>query len=832
MEKRSGGSFMQKVAAVIVDRKTLFFLLFAVLAVFCVFSRNWVNVNDDITSYLAKDTETRRGLDIMESEFTTFATANVMVSSITYEAAEKLLPRLEAVDGVHSVEFDATEDHYKNASALFAVTFDGDTTSAVSEAAMDEIKSLLSGYDCYISSEVGNPLEQTIKSEMVVVLGIAIFIIVAVLLFTSNTYMEIPVLLITFGAAALLNMGTNYWFGTISYVTDSIAVVLQLALAIDYAIILCHRYTEEREHLEARDAAVAALSKAIPEISASSLTTISGLAALTLMHFRLGYDMGIVLIKAIVMSMLSVFLLMPGLLVLFSKAIDKTHHKSFVPKITLWGKLTVKTRYIIPPLFLIVAAAAFVFSNRCPYVYGYSTLDTVKQNESKIADKMVASTFGTDNLVAMLVPSGDYEKEARLLKAIAALPEVESCMGLANIEAMDGYTVTSALKPRQFAELTDQDIEAARLLYAAYAVNEKDYGQIVSSIDDYAVPLLDMITYLKQQKDEGYVSLERDMSEMLDEMCAELDFGRAQLEGENWSRFVIYLDLPEEADETFDFLETLRAQAKVFYDDCVLVGESVNARDLRSSFSTDNLLISILSALFVVAVLLFTFKSVGLPILLIIVIQSSVWINFSVPYLTSSNLFFISYLIVSAIQMGANIDYAIVISSRYFDLKKSMPIKEAMVETLNQAFPTIITSGAMLASAGLIIGRMTSDNTISSIGTCLGRGTIISIFLVMGVLPQILLLGDLLIEKTAFAIKGPEITHVEGSTIRLHGRVRGQISGFIDADVRGVFQGSLHAMVESGTIEVDETRPELPPSEELAGDGDESETGEEKGDDI
>ena len=532
------------------------------------------------------------------------------------------------------------------------------------------------------------------------------------------------------------------------------------------------------------------------------------------------------------MSMLSVFLLMPGLLVLFSKAIDKTHHKSFVPKITLWGKLTVKTRYIIPPLFLIVAAAAFVFSNRCPYVYGYSTLDTVKQNESKIADKMVASTFGTDNLVAMLVPSGDYEKEARLLKAIAALPEVESCMGLANIEAMDGYTVTSALKPRQFAELTDQDIEAARLLYAAYAVNEKDYGQIVSSIDDYAVPLLDMITYLKQQKDEGYVSLERDMSEMLDEMCAELDFGRAQLEGENWSRFVIYLDLPEEADETFDFLETLRAQAKVFYDDCVLVGESVNACDLRSSFSTDNLLISILSALFVVAVLLFTFKSVGLPILLIIVIQSSIWINFSVPYLTSSNLFFISYLIVSAIQMGANIDYAIVISSRYFDLKKSMPIKEAMVETLNQAFPTIITSGAMLASAGLIIGRMTSDNTISSIGTCLGRGTIISIFLVMGVLPQILLLGDLLIEKTAFAIKGPEITHVEGSTIRLHGRVRGQISGFIDADVRGVFQGSLHAMVESGTIEVDETRPELPPSEELAGDGDESETGEEKGDDI
>ena len=814
MDKKGGSSFMQKVAAVIVDRKTFFFLAFIVMAVFCAFSRNWVNVNDDITSYLAKDTETRRGLDIMDSEFTTFATANVMVSSITYDAAEKLAPKIGAIDGVRSVEFDATEAHYKNASALFAVTFDGDTTSEVSEKAMDEIKSLLADYDTYISSEVGNPMEQTIKSEMVVVLGIAVFIIIAVLLFTSKTYMEIPVLLITFGAAALLNMGTNYWFGTISYVTDSIAVVLQLALAIDYAIILCHRYTEEREHLEARDAAVAALSKAIPEISASSLTTISGLAALSLMHFRLGYDMGIVLIKAIIMSMLSVFLLMPGLLVLFSKLIDKTHHRSFVPKISLWGKMTVKTRYVIPPLFLIIAAAAFVFANRCPYVYGYSTLDTVKQNESKIADKMVASTFGTDNLVAMLVPSGSYEKEAQLLNVISAQPEVESAMGLANIEAMDGYTVTSALTPRQFAELTDQDIEAARLLYAAYAVNEKDYGQIVSSIDDYTVPLVDIVLFLRDQENAGYITLERDMSDMLDEMCAELEFGLAQLEGENWSRFVIYLNLPEESEETYEFLDTLHGIAGAYYSDCVLVGESVNARDLRSSFSTDNLLISILSALFVVVVLLFTFRSVGLPLLLIIVIQSSIWINFSVPYLTSSNLFFISYLIVSAIQMGANIDYAIVISSRYLDLKKSMPIKEAMIETLNQAFPTIITSGAMLASAGLIIGRMTSDNTISSIGTCLGRGTIISIFLVMGVLPQILLLGDILIEKTAFAIKVPEITHVEGSTIRLHGRVRGQISGFVDADIQGVFQGSLHAMVESGAIEVDETRAELPPGDD------------------
>lgn len=689
--------FVDTAAAFIVDKRNGFFLAFIGFAIFCVFSTGWVQVNDDLTSYLPAETETRQGLTIMDEEFVTFGSAEVMVDNLTIQQAEKISDELTKIQGVKSVEFDESKDHFNNASALFSVTFDGESDDEISIQAMNEIKAMLVDEDVYIVSEVGSSQSDEIASEMNVVMIIAVVIIIAVLLFTSHTYMEIPVLLITFAAAAILNMGTNFIFGEISFVSNSIAVVLQLALALDYAIILCHRYTEERTTKPAREAVITALSKAIPEISGSCLTTISGLIAMMFMQFKIGYDMGLVLIKAILFSILCVFTLMPGLLMLFSPWIDKTHHRSFVPKISAWGKLTVKTRKIVPPIFVFLLVGAFIFSNRCPYVYGYSTLTTAKQNESQIAADKIEANFGSTNMMALLVPSGDYKTEAKLLAKLEAKEHVQSVMGLANIEAMDGYVLTDTLSPRQFAELTDLDIEIARLLYGAYAADQKTYGQIVSGIDNYSVPLIDMFMFLYDQKEAGYVSLAADLDEELEDIHNQLTDAQVQLLGEHYSRILIYLDLPEESPETFAFLQEIHQCAREFYDseNLYLVGNSTNDFDLSASFSNDNILISILSAVFVIIVLLFTFKSAGLPILLILVIQGSIWMNFSFPYLSKTNLFFMSYLVVSSIQMGANIDYAIVITNRYTSLKKEMPIADAMVEALNQAFPTIVTSGMM-----------------------------------------------------------------------------------------------------------------------------------------
>ena len=800
-EKKPKENGMEKLAAFIVDKRNLIFLLYVFALIFSIVAMDWVNVENDITTYLGEDTETRQGLTVMNDNFTTFGTARIMISNITYAKAEALVDQIEAVDGVDSVEFDGTTDHYKDASALYTVTFDGEEMDDISIHALHQIEDMLSDYDLYVDTSVGVDSSADLAAEMGSILAIAAIIIVLVLTLTSRSYAEVPVLVLTFGAAALLNKGTNFVFGTISFISNSVTVILQLALAIDYAIILCHRFSDEHETKNVRDACVAALSKAIPEISSSSLTTISGLAALGFMHFGIGIDMAMVLIKAIIFSLLSVFTLMPGLLMLFSRWIDKTKHKNLMPKITVVGKMAVKTRYIIPPVFVAVAAVAAVFANKCPYCYTYTDLTTPKQSTSQIAHQKIKGTFGSSTMVAIVVPSGNYDAEGKILSELEELPNVTKAVGLANQEAMDGYMLTDALTPRQFSELADMDYEVASLLYSAYAVNDSQYGEFVNGLSNYKVPLYDMFMFVKDEMRKGNVTFSGDTQEKLDDLFDQLDKARIQLQSDRYSRLVAYLDLPEEGDEMFEFLdEAHNIIAKYYSSDCYVVGNSTSAKDLSSTFGEDNMLISILSALFVILVLLFTFTSAALPVLLIVVIQGSIWLNFSFPYLQDSPLYFLGYLVVNSIQMGANIDYAIVISSHYLDLKKYMKPHDAIVGALNEAFPTIFTSGTILAVAGSLIGVMTTNPVISSIGSCLGRGTIISIVLVFGVLPQILLLGDTLMERTSFEMKTLKLpTRTASGTMRVDGHVRGYISGVVDADFSGVLHGQMNASISTGT---------------------------------
>lgn len=744
---------LEKVAAFIVDRRKGFYLIYILLIIFSLFSTTWVKVDNNLTDYLDEKSETRRGLTMMDEEFITYATAEVMVDNISYTDAEKIKTELEKIEGVKEIAFDNTDSHYSDAAALFSVTFTAESDDPICESALSEIENELNGYDLYVSAELGNTKAESTAAEMRIVMIIACVIILSVLTLTSRTYMEIPVLIITFGMAALLNKGTNFIFGTISFISNSISVVLQLALAIDYAIILCHRYTEERESLDAREAVVQALCKAIPEISGSCLTTLSGLGAMSFMHFRLGFDMSMVMIKAIIISIITVFTLMPGLLLSFSPLIDKTHHRSFVPKITAWNELVIKLRFIAPVFFAAAVIGCFFLSNACPYVYSYTHLSTIKKSDAQIAQKIINDTFSSENVLAVMVPTGDYEKEQALSSELESFDEVDSVTALASVEAKDGYSVGDRLSPREFSELTDIDVELVRLVYTAYASNKEDYGRIVGGIDDYKIALVDLFDFVYEMTEEGYVSLDDETTDTLKELNEKLSDGKLQLEGDKYSRLVLDLNLPEESEETFEFLETVRSTAEKYYDDVTLAGNSTNDFDLSSTFSHDNTLISILSILFVMLVLFFTFQSAGIPVILILVIQGSVWINFSFPTIMNKPLFFMSYLIVSSIQMGANIDYAIVITNRYTELRREMSKTEAIKQSLDLAFPTIFTSGSILAAAGAAIGLLSSEPAISSIGVCLSRGTLISIVLVMGVLPQLLILGDFIIEKTSFSIK-------------------------------------------------------------------------------
>ena len=815
-EEAKGQGFIRKICAFIVDKRNLFFLLFALLAIFSAFSRNWVRVENSLSYYLPDTTETKKGIDLMADEFTTYGSCTFMVANVSYEQGERLANSIRSMDGVFSVDYKDTAEYYNNASAKFKVTFDYPEDDEQCLVVQDKIKDYLRNNDYYLDTSLGDVQAELIANEMVTISAIVVVIVLGVLLITTEAYAEIPVLLITFGGAAVLQMGTNFVFGTISYVSNSVTIVLQLALSIDYAIIYLNRYKEEHATLEPREAAIIALTKAIPEISGSSLTTIGGLIAMTFMQFKMGPDMGIVLIKAIILSLVSVFLLMPGVIMLFAPLMEKSKHRNFIPKISAIAKFDYKTRFFIAPIFVAVIIVAFFISNKCHYAYGYSSITPPIKNDVQIAQEMIKDNFDSKAFVVVVVPAGDYDKEKALLADYEERDEVDHAMGLSNTEALGGYTLTDKLTPRQFSELIDLDYEVAELVYTAYAIDDKDYAKAVNGLSDYKVPLIDMFMFVHKEVEEGYVTLDDETKKTLDDAYKMMNFAKTQLQGENYVRMMVYLDMPEdEQDRIYNFIDEMHTIAYKYYDECLVCGESVSEYDLKKSFGRDNLVVNIVSILAVLVVLLFTFKSAGMPVLLIAVIQGSIWINFSVPTVMHDDIFFMSYLIVSSIQMGANIDYAIVIASRYTELRQTMGRRDAIIDTMNLSFPTIVTSGPMLALAGITIGRLTSDAAIYNIGQCIGRGTIISIFITLFVLPQILLVGDTIISKTAFVMNMPLRNMNATGLIRVDGAISGRINGNVTGRISAIIRGDVSAFIDSGNLQVLSDDKDAPIPEEV-----------------
>lgn len=666
-----------------------------------------------------------------------------------------------------------------------------------------DIKEILTGYDFVVDTTIGYDQIAELNQQMMEIMGYAVVVILAFLTLTSTAYMEIPVLGLTFGAAILLGMGTNFMLGEISFISDSVAMLLQLAMGIDYAIILAHRFSAERELYPAREACIKALAKAIPEITASSLTTIGGLLALSFMDFGIGLDLAVVLIKGVLLILLSVFTLMPGLLMLFSPLIDKTKHKKLLPNMGFIGKICVKLRWVIAPIFVVVLIVAFNLSNACPFCYSLNDIRQENMDERQTAYFKINDTFGTNNMVAILVPTGDYEAEAKILSELEKCDGVKSVMGLANTELMDGIMLTDAMNARELSETLGIDYDMVEMLYTMYAVEDGQYGRLVS-MDTYRIPVFDLLCYLKDTIEDSGMEMEGEMGEMLG-MLSMLDMAKEQLQTEAYSRMVVYLDLPEEGEETYAFLEKIHTIADKYYDEPVYaVGNSTSSRDLGSTFATDNLLITILSIGFVMMVLLFTFKSAGLPILLVIVIQGSIWINFSFPTIYQEPLYFLGYLIVQSIQMGANIDYAIVISSHFNEHKEYLPVKEAICVAINDAFPTVLTSGSIMSCMGFLLGAISTSPVNAIMGQCIGRGTLISMLLVLFVLPCVLVIGNKIIDATSFQMKGPDISEREDmGTMRVKGRMHGYVEGIIDGEVDAIVHGRVHAAVVSGNLSVD-----------------------------
>lgn len=743
---------MKKVARFIVKFSKAIIILFIALIAYSVISIPKVNIEYSVNSYLPNSTDTKRALDIMDEEFVTYGTSTIIIRNISYEDASSLRDEIIAIPGVKDLPFENTSKYYASSSALFTITYDGTEDDAECVEAYNKVISLMEGYDALVSASLVDNYASQLKSDINRILVLAVIIIIIVLLFTSNSYAEVIVFMIVFGVSALLNMGTNYWFGTISFISNSVCVILQLALAIDYAIILSHRFAEEKLTApNSEEAMVEALSKAIVEISSSSLTTISGLLALCCMSLKLGQDLGLVLAKSIICSMFTVFLLMPSLMLMFSKMIDKSSHKSFVPNISIFGKGVIKLRYVNTIAFIALVCGGAYFSNQINYVYSQSSIDTSSPTEEMIAKQEINEIFGSKNQFVVLVPKGDYAVERHVVDLLEDEELINEVTGISNVKLTSNgisHYLIDELNYIDFADFLGVDQSISKSIYYSYAFLSKDetndsieeVAVFEANPDKYTMSILDLCDCAFKYDDfiEAYLSDEQETLDNYYDIKDQITDAEDQLIGTNYTRIVCNITSEVEAKETFALIERLQKSVKGYNSGCIFAGDSMASYDLNASFSTDNLLISLLTIGFVYVILVFTFKNWALPILLVAVIQGAIFINFSIPYLSGNNLYFFVYLIVSSIQMGATIDYAIVITNRYQELETRMNKKEALIASLNESFPTIITSGTILVSAAYLINFLVSDPLISTLGLSLGRGTLISIASVLIVLPCLL----------------------------------------------------------------------------------------------
>lgn len=761
---------LKKIPEGIVKLKWVFLVLFVALSIFGAVMIPHTKINYDLTGYLPANCDSSTALELLKKEFDDKGMAYVMVKDVTPEKAGEIKTRLEKVEGVATVTY-VESINYKNNSALYTVTLkDYDSTAGAFDAVKGIIDAL-SDEKAYLSGQSAFSYYTKLETEQSIMkLGIAIVVIILlVMLFTSKTYFELIVLILVFGAAMAINMGTNFLFvNGISYIANLVALVLQLALSLDYSIILLHRYMEERDNGEdAKTATVTALTKGLPEILSSSLTTVAGLAALMLMTLSIGAEIGLSLAKGIVVSMATVIFFMPALLVIFDKPIQKTRHKSFVPNVTKLARAIVKARKVIVPAFLLIAILAGVAQGFNKYSFNYNSGSLIVAPKKVIEE----TGFGTLNSLVVVVPKGDAEKERQLVKYVESFDLIDKSQ-------------TTALATINVYSFIDAD--SSETLYLTDEVSKKDIGDLIDKIpsdagvnpliikpiiegwfDDYVknylpegtkpskakVRLIDLLDFAVREKFDAISRFIGDDPEKLAylEQVKQISFAKANLESENYSRIMFNINGGVEDDDVFELVKTLKTGVSDFYEERYITGESVVCYEMSEYFMKDNLMVCLFTDLFILVILLITFRNISLPIILILAIQGGIFINFAIPFLSKTSISFIGYLIISAIQMGATIDYAIVLTNRYRGIRKDFTDRyDAMAAATNAVFPTILTSGVILTATGFVMS-MLSSGVVAQLGLLLGVGTLTSIIIVLFVLPSLLLVTEKVVDKTDFS---------------------------------------------------------------------------------
>jgi uncharacterized protein len=677
---------MRSIAEIVIKHKKAVVIAFVLFTLISTVAQFFVSVNYNMVDYLPEDAQSTRAMEIMEKEFTAeVPDTRVMVRDISLQEALRVKEELSAIDGVGDViwlddvvdlktplemaDKETVENYYKDGNALFSISVRSGDEVPITDAIYDLI-----GEDGAIAGEAINTAssQKMAGTESMYAAVLLVPIIIFILVISTTSWVEPLFFLTAIGVSVLINLGTNIFIGEVSFVTQSVAPILQLAVSLDYAVFLLHSFSDYRKQTNNPEEAMGlAMKKSFPAITASAATTFFGFIALTFMKFEIGSDLGINLVKGIVLSFISVMVFLPALTLLFYRWMDKTQHRSFVPSFTGIGNFVLKFK--IPSLLLVLAilVPSFLAQSNTAFTYGLGEQPETTRAGSDFIE--IKEAFGETTPIVLLVPKGDTAKEAELVQ-----------------------------------ELEDLD----------YVTNVIAYVNMVGSV----IPP----EYLEESITKEFYS-------------------------ENYSRIIINTNQGTEGDIPFSIVQKVNGAAEKYYGDRALsLGESVTLYDIKNVVNKDNLVVNVLTVVTIAIVLLATFKSISIPLVLLITIQSAVWINLSIPYFTSSSLVFVGYLIISTVQLAATVDYAILLTEAYQHNRQEMSAKKAIVKTLDEKTFSISISAAILSSVGFILWLTSSNPIVGSIGLLLGRGALLAFVMVVFLLPAMLLVFDKFIEKTTY----------------------------------------------------------------------------------
>lgn len=704
--------------------------LFVVLFALGVFLIPRVVINYDGTSFLPANTSTRQALVVMEEEFGNHGACEIMVQDVSLAEAGTIYGELQAVDGVMQIEFLPNQEaYYHDNIALYRIIFDEDNYDKEIETTLDAIKTLLADYDIAMRGESINATEynNVIQSEIINIVLIIVPIVLVILFLATTSWIEPILFIIVVLVSVIINMGSNAFFPSISYMTHATCGILQLALCMDYTVMMLHAYKQAL--LTNPDPATAvriAGRKSFIPIVSSMFTTIAGFVALLFMRYRIGFDVGIVLIKGTLLSFISTFLLMPGLIVMFAKLIEKSKHRSIFRPLKRTYTFLYKTRFIMPILALLVIGGAFVLQLDNQFIYSENKI--VYESPKLGADyEAIKDEFGYNNQLVILVPNDLATTGAMMEDLMVPLGEVSTKGVVSPLLFYTPYT-----KAELSTLLTSFGLDAGAI---AGIGNVFDLMQFQYARSSFSI--LEMVTFIGETE---LIPAENKVA--FQPFIIQMTATRQSLESDEYYRIIITTNLEAESEEAFEFVDEIKDVISSHFSEYYLLGESVGIVDIKNIIDNDYWKVTLITIALIFIIVLLSFGNLLVPALLIILIMGATWMNMAIPALFNNNLLYLGYIIVSCIMLGATIDYAILYTHHYRENRLTMGTIEAMEQSFHEAKHTIFTSGLILVGAGFTLGWSSSIPSIAAFGTLIGRGAITSMILVLFVLPQTLLILD------------------------------------------------------------------------------------------